>query len=748
MRERVYWVGVTMFTVGVVSSLSVHAQTPASTAAGGAVLEEIVITAERRDSSVQKTAISISVVQGEAMEQRGNTEFAQVLQNVPGVLVQQAVGSVSGASANGGGGPPPIVIRGLGTDGPNKNTSVQVYQDGILMFGGGADFFDVNRVEILRGPQGTLYGRGGTGGAINVITNNPTHEWEASGKLQLGTYKLMGSQGIFNAPLSDTLAVRVGFNTQQRDGYYSTGQSGNGETNARIKLLYTPSDNVSLLFGGIIYKADRTNAGRMLLTTAFPDAKPEYFKDPAFSYEPTGGRNQISYQRWYADLEWDLGFAKLTFLPSYQKNWSYNRAYINVNPYPSGRVTTLTPYFHAMTDELRLASTGDSRLSWVVGAFYYQNQYASQFDGAIPVPSPDGILGYNEFIGGLVNGVYTPGANGGGTHRWQDFDQNSKALFGEATFKLTDALRFTAGARETWDSVSHIEHNIVSALPQNNFSLVNGRTPTFENFDYKLRVEADLAPNNMIYAVASSGYRPGGGQTDQVYKQENVRAYEVGSKNRFGGAVTVNAAAFYYDYYNGFQMPQGYGAPPFLQFQILAIPAKLYGAELELTAALSANDKLTLSPTYLHGRFTENYTFVSPANGAVTFAQTKDGVVPHQPKYSVSGSYDHIFRLSNGASITAGADAVYQSEAYTGFDLQLYPNSTNGPNGGPLKPVFLQKAYTMYNASLSFSPESGKYSVTVYGHNLGNEIIKYYTQNPNTYVGEPRTAGVILSAKF
>jgi iron complex outermembrane receptor protein len=243
--------------------------------------------------------------------------------------------------------------------------------------------------------------------------------------------------------------------------------------------------------------------------------------------------------------------------------------------------------------------------------------------------------------------------------------------------------------------------------------------------------------------MVSTGYRPGGVQSNQSYEPEKVTAVEFGSKNRFNNWLTLNAAVFHYDY-SGFQTPQAYGIFPNLQFTIVAVPAEFYGAEIELVARPTQDDTFTLSPTYLHGRFTGNYAYTDPSTGIHSSVPTNGKVVPHQPEWSFNGSYEHRIPLDGGASITTAVDAHYQDRQYTDFDLSLYNGSFNG---GP-NTVFIQNSYAVYNASINYHSANGKYIIGIYGNNLGNQIYKVTTNGQLNYIADPRTYGIMASLKY
>lgn len=680
--------------------------TRAESAGDSTELQEVVVTAEHRGSDLQKVGLSVTAISGDELAQQGSADVAQVLQDVPGVVLQGLTDGPSAQSVQGGGGPPNIAIRGLGTPSPNTVGAVAVYEDGVLLQGGSANFYDMSRVEVLRGPQGTLYGRGATAGAVNFITNDPTQEFEASGRLRYGSYNTVATQGMVNVPLSDSFSLRAAYNQIRHDGYFNNGQSDEDDISSRVKLLFKPNENFSLLLGYTDYRSNGTGAGQIYLV-GNPAPKKWETDLPGGTGDPT------AYRKSYANLQWNMGPATLTYIGGYQTAHSDFTTYFHGFGPPFIYMEAPQPLNQTWTHELRLASNGDGLFTWVGGAYYFHNKLAAGFEPNTAAP--------------VVGEAYAPAFN---FAQW--YAPTSEGLFGELTYNMTSATHFTAGLRETHDHVVETQEfepggDPAAGVPQTFDQKLN-------HFDWKARVMQDLTANNTLYGMVSTGYRPGGFVNGIASENETVRAYEVGSKNRLSNAITINAAAFYYDY-SGFQnvatVPDPNNSGQLITV-LIPLPAKFYGGEVEFTAQLSANDKLTLSPALLHAEYT----------GSAAGYATDGGTIPNTPKFSVSGSYAHAFPLPGGSRLEWSADAHYQGQTLTDFNSADYPSAD---------PSFVQKAYTIANSTLSFTPESGKYTLSVYGKNLGNTLYKvtvYNAMPPAAYVNDPRTYGVMISAKL
>jgi len=666
-------------------------------------LQEVVVTAERRSENLQKVAISLTAIDGQALQQRGDSDLAQVLQNVPSVTIQYQ-------DNVGFGGPPPIAIRGIGTD--SGTSAVTMYQDGVAVAQSGAFFYDLNRVEVLRGPQGTLYGQGSVGGAINIVENQPTREFGGSGQIEYGSYNLIHTTGVFNTPLGDDLSMRVAFNQIKHNGY---SENGNGignqdEINSRVKLLYQPSSNFSLLVGAVVYQSDDAGPIEQLLN---PDGSVSGWNDP----DPAGGNKHLQYKRYYANLLWDAGPFNLTYIPAYQTFQESGTTYGG-----PGKIYDIQPENNTQTHELRISNADGSLVKWVGGVYYYRYILNSAFDGSV-------IAG-----GELPNATYLDAI-----HVAQQERNTSVGVFGEATYPLTDSLRLTAGVRQTWTREPYSEQDNIFFTESDYNSFTN-----YKHFDWKGRVEYDLTPSSLLYALVATGSRAGGAAVNgTTYGPETMKSFEIGSKNRFwGDRIQVNASAYYYNY-GGFQESVVLTAPDnpsvIIGEGVAVIPARLGGIEVETIFQLTAHDRLEFSPAFEKGHYTANYS----SSGVVNYTDGK--TLTHMPEWSFSGMYSHEFDLPGDKSLTFNADVHYSGSQVNTFNPDFF-------NDAPDRNYYVTGAYSIADASLAYGPRDGKYSISVYVRNLANTEYKYDVlpgpAGTSAYVNNPRTFGVIASAKF
>lgn len=645
-------------------------------------LEEIVITAERREESIQKTSISIATVSGDTITEQGLTNVEQILKNVPAVII---VGTARGAA---------VAIRGLGFDLPPQvgESATSMNFDGVYNFrseSGTYGYFDLNRVEVLRGPQGTLYGRNATGGVVNVISNSPGQDFEARGTLELGNYNLLRAEGAINVPVTDSLAARAAFVAINRDGFLSNGQNDAVGQAGRLKTLYKPNDDFSVQLAGEYAKIGGKGPGTT--SNAFFNAgTPLQSSDT--SATATANSNYYQSYRVSAQLDATVGPGVVTFLPAYQSADGYN--------WSAGMGGTFArsndPIYAKQTSaELRYASAAGAAVKWVGGAYYYKKD----------------DLG--EAFGGTTGN-----------------QTRSKAVFAQTTVPLTDSFRVIAGVRNSWDEKGY---RATSAT-----NVVTGNSDKRSAFDWKTGLETDLGDASLLYLTVATGHRPGGFNVladsmaalvtpGSFYTPESLRSYELGSKNRFlNERLQINGAAFLYDY-KDYQIADIYAFVPALAAQFVNADARIYGAELEMQALLGAGTSLNVGVNYLHSRLTEGVVRPgSPFN--------EGDILSHSPEWSVRAGLQHVINLGDSGTLTPSVDYRYTAEQFV--------NSNN------LDPANLQDAYSSGDVGLMYRSADEKWSVNTYLKNVNDKVVKLFAAGPNPQVSSPRTWGIVFSAKM
>jgi iron complex outermembrane recepter protein len=700
----------------------------AATTASTDSLDEVIVTAERRESNVQKTPMNITVISGETIRQQGLTNMEQILNNLPGVTVQ---GQVRGFNPS---------IRGLGTDLPpgSSQGTVATEMDSVYDIraeGGRIGYFDLQRVEVLAGPQGTLYGVNSDGGVVNIISNEPViGKLQASGQLQLGNFRLVRGEGMVNLPLGESQALRVAVAQISRKGFLDTGASDDHGKGARFKYLYRPGDQLSLLLGVELSRLGGKGAGSVNqylgdnASVQYNNAQPVRVPTPWTSATSTYWGPQFSASavpcftdacqtddyrsnKYWANLQWDAGPVNVQFIPSYKK--------INDDSFACGMGPCSNggdpKYLIQRSQELRVSNATGSRLKWTVGGYHWD---------------------YKQ------NTVGGPGGPAG-----QTVSQDSRGVFGEVTIPVGDQYRVRAGVRNTKDEKN--QDGSSGAID-------------FSHTDYRVGLEYDVRRDSMLYAIVSTGYRPGGFNPPPTpnYKLEEVTDVEVGSKNRFlDGRLQFNVDAFYYDFKN-YQLLDFYSAtgtycnpfdprnPPFLFPPTFNLSARNMGVDLALAWLATGNDALNVSLTYLDSKFTsKQQIFYNPIDSCAAFnanpaANLNQQVTvgsyvidsapqPRSPKYSATMSWEHKFHLAEGLTLATRPVLHLQDASY------IHPVEYA---------VSLQPAYSTYEFSATIAPTSERWSVALWGRNLGNKALKQ-SLFPMT-LNDPRTYGLTFSARM
>ena len=662
-------------------------------------LTEIVVTAQRREENLQKTSLALQVVSSKQLEDAGVTRVRDLTTVVPGLEIGQG-----GASTQ-------IYIRGVGDFGstPITNPAVAFNVDGIYIARSQAvegNLFDISRVEVLKGPQGTLYGRNASGGAINVISNRPQFDSLGGyGEIEGGNFGEVRTEGAINLPLNGQVALRGSFQVVSRRGYLTQNGDDDHHQSGRLQALWK-NDRVSALLVGDYAHMGGTGAGYVPIGPASsaaasrwtsisdPSIAPYYyaaaaaqgacipsiffpgFVNPgqcpaAFTslFTVPQGRSQQDnkFGRIHAEITADLGWSTLTLLPSYQS------ANMNYDTFPGG-LHYLVPSAdsRAKSVEARLGNSGE-RLKWVGGIYYFDERQTS-----------------TEIIAGGLAQNNQPVT---------DQSTRSAAAFGEATFSVSDTTRLIAGARYTDDkkvidgsitalppSVAFLPTNAAGAacfagLPNPCVLETYAGDKTFTKFTWKAGIEQDLTAQSMVFATLSTGFKAGGfdqsagftpgGHDALSFNPENLRALELGSRNRFlDNRLQLNAEGFYWKY-KDHQEPRlvndGLGVLS-LDYQN-AGNATLYGLDVDVVAKASEADTLHATLEYLHSRY-DSFTYDVPFNpaGAPFSKGAGNGFTSFDPRSPLSAS-----TACAVSTITAGSFAGGEHVDCSGFPLTHAP---------------------------------------------------------------------------
>lgn len=726
------------------------AQAASASQDGPQALEEIVVTAERFERNVQKTAAAVTVQAGGDLLAQGKFTLTNILETVPGV----SGGESEGVSNEPTGNDSPaagITIRGVSSNGGLSGQTLSgvpataLYVDNVYNGIGGS--YDVDRVEVLRGPQGTLYGRSATAGVVAIHTRNPNlTDYSVDGSVEAGSYDLRRASIAVNAPLvSDHLALRLAANHYERDGAdVDKGFGASRGDDVKLKLLAQPHDGVSLLVGASMQDRTLYNGG----------AAGNLVGPNTVEYTPYSvGKAKLKSRQVWAELNLDLGAARLTYLPAY-RSFDQDATVFVVGPGGNSiKQNVTTPEDDFVTHELRLASQPDSAIKWQTGLFYYSN----------------GIRSSNRNVWESSDGLLFSA----------DINRKTRDLgaFAEATVPLTQTLRLTGGVR--WDkttvNTSEVYASNLNVFCNTPLGFISGCTVAgpnsplagrpeslstitisgetgrreFKNLTYKARVEYDLAPANLVYASVSSAFLPGdvqigtgSGNRPAVYPydSEQLTAYEIGSKNRFlDRRLQVNLAAFYYDY-------AGYQASVQLDLSnpatavLFNVPLRMTGVELETLFQVTPADRIGLNFTHIDSKFHD-----LPAGFADAVAQRELwGFAPT----SATLLYDHRIALSGGSSVNLHGDGVWRSA----YDVRFTSPSLAAQGGLAYE---RQKSFFQGNLNITWTSPEDRFSVTGYVRNVTDKRYKTYVNlqsitplQASATLSDPRTFGVVLTGKF
>ena len=711
-------------------------QTSAVSASDG--IEEVVVTATRVAENSQRTPVTLTVLDADKLQRDGINSVTDLSAQVPSLTID----------ANG-----MIFLRGIGSTDTREegDPTVAAYMDGIYLAPYWSEralgFFDVERVEILEGPQGTLFGRNSTAGAINTITKTPELGVTAGNiGVTYGNYNTLLTTGMVNVPLSSTVALRAAFESDSHDFYDPSREIrnagfNNADTKAlRLSLKWEPTSDFSVLVRGDYEKDDSIpgNFGSGYTTTGHPT---NFDSDTYF--QPT---NDSHYGGLSTEINWKIGPGTLTALAADRRSaFNYITAY---------QILDQTPFKqfidgNVSQGELRYAGTlGDFK--FVAGVFHFHE------DLNLDVAFPD------------VFTFSTPANAGINSYEFNE-KEKSDAAYGQLTYSLTSDFRITGGLRYSDDGKYRTGQGGEIYFPADSYVVNPGIFPsnpaivlgpysnvtvagipnyanlTYKKTDWKAGLEYDVGPESMIYANASTGFKDGGyndaitPNQNVTYNPEQIREYEIGSKNQFlNHKLQINGDIFYYNYTDlqvtgVAEIPNA--APQAITFN--SGRATSLGGDLSLIALPTSIDRLSMSLGLLHAKYNE---FDLPLGDAFHTGPASYSGNPLQaaPKYTVTVGDSHTFNLGDNGTLTSNIQS-----RYTGHQSMNYTNF----------PIAQQAGYSKTDLTVTYAPAQARWSTQAYLRNAENRVVYTYVQpNSPTAAGyslaDPRTYGVSFRMSF
>jgi iron complex outermembrane receptor protein len=719
-----------------------------SSDSSGEGLQEIIVTAEKRSSNLQTTPIAITAFSGEQLAKEG----VRTLTDMQWVVPNFQMGENDGYAQ--------ITIRGIGVSDfvPTAEGAVAVNQNEVYVSRPIAQlgsFFDVGSLEVLRGPQGTLYGRNATAGSVNFTTARPTNEWSGYVRGAVGNYSATTLEGAAGGPIiDDVLLIRVAGIIDKHAGYGKnlvTGTDLNDKNawGARVTVVYTPTSSITGTFIAEHYNEDDRAAALHYFGPAQQTGLVGSLGIPP-AFIQSGGYAASNLQDIAAprDPKFFLRTTALTGIFEYRfdpfsvKSITAYREQDSLTFTPLGGGSTADAFFiagepaHQISEELQL-HYDSSRLHATGGLFWFKERDASTpgsspFDGhlldaafGLPLRNPDYVVDFVE-IGGTIR-------------------TEAKAAFTQATYEIIDRLSLTAGIRYSEETKEadlvngfSLFQPYISTTPYQNDTplppVTHEPLVKFKSTTPKAGVQYQIDANNMVYFTFSKGFKSGGYDVTTVspaFQPEKLTAYEVGSKSDLlNKRLRVNLSAFWYDYSN-LQVLQVVGPAVFTSN---AGSAHVYGVESEFDALVTDAFKVHAAATWLHARY-QQYVGPDPARPLFPTVDFSGNALNNAPSFKMDLAPEYTWHMQSGTLALRG-QATYSSRFYFG------PANID---------LLSQGSYVKLNAFLTFTSKKN-YDVTAFVRNLTDKTTRTsgvintpILSTAQGAVAPPRTFGVEAS---
>lgn len=683
-------------------------------------LHTVIVTAEHRHEKLQEVPIAVTALTASALRQSGIQSTLGLQQAIPDFVM----------TTNATMGQP--YLRGVGTDIINEGTdpSIAVYQDGVYQARAAdsiAELYDVKRVEVILGPQGTLYGLNAAAGAIRILTNDPTDRFQADASAQFGNYGHVRTTTMVNLPVSRRVALRVAGFYDYHQGFsryqYIAGKRDDGVDvwGARAKLSIRPTRNVVFILTGE-YTDDRStrNMAPVVDPSLFSPAidvfgaKP--YVNPREAQNNLADAADVTQSKIYGTLMWEGNDVELKSLTSYEPTVN-NIIRLDVDATNINFLwDSLYERSDAFTQELQLRSTAHGALHWVAG-LYYLHEAASQIFPirvnipVIPGPKPDALMSYDTAII---------------THAY--------AVYGQASYRIRK-IRLTAGARYNYErKKSGFQETITDPYdvlsPFGSAVVTNPQSRGWGAWTPRFDIAYSLSRDIMAYASASRGFKSGGMNLEgagEVFHPETLWDYEGGIKATWlDGRLRTNLDAFYYDYRN-LQVSVFNGAASV----VTNLPkSRIRGFEANLTGLPAPDLLLDLHLALVDARIGE-FSTPNPNTGLVQ--NVSNNILPRAPKTTLTAGFQYTVPAVHTGRLTMRADMKYQSRIY--FTYWDSPGVDQG-------------SYSLFNARLGYRSDNGSWSVALYCKNLSNKLYRASVVQSQAQIGTllfwgpPRTFGV------
>ncbi|MEZ5656380.1 MAG: TonB-dependent receptor [Sphingobium sp.] len=696
----------------------------------------IVVTARRREETLQDVPIAVSAFSGETLAQQGAVDITALQQQTPNLTLQIARGSNSTLIA---------FLRGVGQQDPlwGFEPGVGLYVDDVYVArpqGAVLDIFDVDRIEVLRGPQGTLYGRNTIGGAIKYVTKRLGHDFSGKARAVYGSYNQIDLVGQVTIPVGDKISIGGAVAYYNRDGYGENLNTGNDQYDkdviaGRVSIEFEPSDGVFFRIAAdkTVDNSNARHGTRLIGLAGLPD-----FEPTASVYDTRAGigdDNKVKTQGISLTGEIELNDTMtLKTISAYRDGHTTTLIDFDNTPQP---ILDIPAFYddRQYTQELQLLYQGD-RLQGVFGLYYLDGRASGAFDTVL------GLANLTILTSGTVK-------------------TRSYAAFGDFSYDLTDQFAISVGGRYTSDkkkgSVYRQNFTGIRSPAFGNGTAIPGllrtdytNSKTFDEFTPRVSLTYKPDRDLTLYASYSKGFKSGGfdmrgdvvltPDTVNGYKPETVDAYEVGLKGAFlDRSLFVNLAGYYSDYKDQqvtLQIPIGASIASFVDN---AGKSRIYGFELETRMVPSRHFSVTAAIGYTNAKFKEYLAYDLATGTRVDVAD--------QRKMQNTPSWNGNVSATWSVDVAGGSLALTPAVSFRS-DYHLFEIPT---------PLLDQDGYALLDASVTWTSEDDRYKLGVHGRNLTNERYRVGGYNfPGAlfgdsiigYYGPPRTIAVSAEVRF
>ncbi|MGE4429709.1 MAG: TonB-dependent receptor [Sphingobium sp.] len=720
------------------------AQPQEAQSSGG--LADIVVTAQRRSESLQDVPVAVAAFDSETLTKSGVTDTTSLNGQIPSLSISTR-------------GPQNVIfIRGVGSNGSGVQSeqSVANYVDGVYIYSSVGNMFPLNnveRVEVLKGPQGTLFGRNATGGVINIITREPQHEAEVGMSLGYANYETINTSFYGTAGLTDTIAADLSISYKNQNKGWGRNITRNEDVylgkdlSIRSKVLWEPTDRTKVrLIGAYTYQ---NNSG-FNVALAPGEAGVDGIVRDIRPYDQVANHEDGFYARSYMgslQIEQDFDFARLVSITAYRK---VNATYItDQDGTPLGLVDV--PYAKEPSSnwqqEVRLEGASGGPLEWMIGGFYFKSKATYtplRLQGLID----DAIVAGFQAAQPDVYPTPAPGVGVDALDEYGTQKISSKSIFGQVSYSVTPTTKLTAGLRYTWEKVKRVDaRNDVFYSDGTTFTeLLPEQSDSNKKLTFRFAADQKFTDDIMGYASFSRGYKTGGYNLTGVgaipaFQPEQLDAYEVGLKTElFDRHLRFNISAFYYKYKNiQVQLTQPGG-----ENTANAAAARMKGVDVDFQVAVAQNFTLRGAAGYLTGKYREvidpttglPFTLPGyPASSGAGFEYNPAGNrTVYSPKWSgnVGGTYTIPSSIGD-----------FDLDATMIFSGKSFVQPTNRR---------ALPSYKTVNSSITWKSLDDHLNIRVWAQNLFDE--RYLVTALESGLGDlivyapPRTYGVTLTTKF